>query len=98
MLVLPMSITVTPSPCSTRSRSGNAAPPCDTKIAVPVSLSGNTGVATVALPTFDSGGQLSGLALNVASGQALLSVLIREASSFGSLTSTDLMLACGPAG
>jgi hypothetical protein len=55
-------------------------------------------VATVAVPTFDKGGQLNGLALNVASGQALLSVLMREASSFGSVTSTDLMLACGPAG
>src|ERR1700722_10167328 len=98
MLVLPTRITVTPSPCRTRARSGEEAPPCDTEIAVPLSLSGSTGVATVALPTFDRGGQLRGLASKVASGQALLSVARREVCCLGSVTTTDLMLAWEPAG
>src|ERR1700720_414217 len=80
MFVLPTRITVTPSPLSTRSRSGNAAPPCETKIAGPVSLSGSTGVVTTASPTRELEGQASGAALNVACRQAWLSVLRREGS------------------
>ncbi len=73
---------------STRSRSGNAAPPCDTK---------SRGSRSACLearasrrwrsPTCESCGQSEGLALNVASGQALLSVLVgAPAGSCGSVT------------
>ena len=60
--VLPTRITRTPLPSSSRSRSGNAAPPWETRYAGPVSLPGRTGVVTVALPTFELPGQLYGLA------------------------------------
>src|SRR5689334_21429439 len=98
MKVLPTRITVTPSPLSTRSRSGNDAPPWETNIAGPVSLPGSTGVVTVTMPTLDNGGHAAGLALKIASGQALFKVLKREGNCLGKATNTDLMLACAPAG
>src|SRR6478609_4269341 len=98
MFVLPTRITVTPSPLSTRSRSGKAAPPCDTKTAGPVSLSGSTGVLTVTLPTNDVDGQASGFASNTDARQALASVLKREGRCFGNDTNTDLMFAWEPLG
>src|SRR5262245_23629694 len=54
---------------------------------------GSVGVTAVTVPTFDSGGHEDGLAANVASRHAFCSVVRREGSCLGSVTSTDLMLA-----
>src|ERR1700683_615215 len=70
IFVLPTTITVMPSACNTRSRSGKASPPWDTKIAGPAILVGSTGVLARAVPTIDPAGQANGLAANVASGHA----------------------------
>src|SRR6202035_966603 len=70
MSVLPSRITRTPLPSSTRSRSGNAAPPWETRIAGPFIFAGSVGVLARTPPTNEPPGQLNGLALNVASGQA----------------------------
>ena len=51
MSVLPTRITRTPLASSTRSRSGNAAPPWETRIAGPCSLPGSVGVFALAPPT-----------------------------------------------
>ena len=93
MSVLPTRITRTPLASSTRSRSGNAAAACETRIAGPVILPGSTGVFALAPPTSEPAGQLDGLAANVASGHAFCSVVSREGSALGSWTSTDLMFA-----
>ena len=51
IFVLPTRITRTPLASITRSRSGNAAPPCETRIAGPCSLPGSVGVFARAPPT-----------------------------------------------
>src|SRR5207302_3176278 len=94
MSVLPTRITRTPLPSSTRSRSGKAAPPCETRTAGPVIGVGSTGVTAVAVPTVDSGEQPSGLAANVASRHAFCSVVRREGSAFGSEVTLERKLAC----
>ena len=71
MSVLPFRITRTPLASSTRSRSGNAAPPCETRYAGPVSFVGSVGVFARAPPTSDLPGQLKGFASNVASEDTL---------------------------
>ncbi len=58
MSVLPTRITRTPSPSSSRSRSGNARPPCETKIAGPFSFAASVGVFALTPPTNDPDGQL----------------------------------------
>ncbi len=59
MLVLPVRITRTWLGLSTtRSKSGNEAPACETRIAAPVSLPGSVGVTTVAPPTNEPLGHL----------------------------------------
>src|SRR6266480_2978439 len=70
MSVLPTTITRTPLASSTRSRSGNAAPPWETRIAGPFIFEGSTGVFARTPPTNEPDGQLNGFALNVASGHA----------------------------
>src|SRR6516165_4885709 len=93
MLVLPTTIVRTPSASMTRSRSGNAAAACDTRIAGPFSLSGSSDVLARAPPTNEPLGHLNGSAANTASGQAFCSVVRREGSCRGSCTRTDLMFA-----
>src|SRR4051794_2536548 len=78
---------------TTRSRSGNAAPACETRIAGPRSGCGSVGVFTTAPPTKAPLGQRSGLVLNTASVQAFCSVVSLEGSERGSWTLTDLMFA-----
>ena len=80
MSVLPTRIARTPLASSTRSRSGNAAPPCETRIAGPFSLPGSVGVFARAPPTNEPLGQWNGLASNVAAGQAFCSVVSRDGS------------------
>ena len=54
---------------------------------------GSTGVTAVALPTFEPLGQLKGLAVKVASGQAFWSVVSLEGSCSGSCVKTERMFA-----
>src|SRR5437879_288142 len=60
--VLPTRIVRTPEPSNSTSRSGNAAPPWDTRIAGPLSWPGSTGVVAVARPTVAPAGQREGSA------------------------------------
>ncbi len=83
-----------PSPCSTNSTSGNAAPPWETRYAGPVSGLFSTGVWIVALPITEPSSHAAGLALNTASGHAFWSVVRREGSATGSCRSTFAMFAC----
>src|SRR6476646_3687183 len=93
MSVLPTRIVRTPLASITRSRSGNAAAACETRIAGPVSLPGSVGVFARAPPTNDPGGQWNGFDSNVAAGHAFCSVVRRDGSSLGSCTLTDLTFA-----
>ena len=93
MFVLPCRITRTPSPSSSRSRSGNAAPPCETRYAGPLRLPGRTGVVAVAVPTLEPTGQANGLAAYVASAHAFCIVVKREGSCRGSWVTTEWMFA-----
>src|SRR2546426_5435259 len=93
MSVLPTRITRTPLPSSSRSRSGKAAPPWETRYAGPLSVPGRTGVVAVAVPTLAPAGQLKGFDAYVASGQACCSVVSREGSWTGSCVTTERMLA-----
>src|SRR5580692_10082886 len=90
MFVLPTRITRIPSPSSSRSRSGNAAPPCETRIAGPFSFAESVGVFALTPPTNEPDGHVYGFALNTASEHAFCSVVSREGSCLGSCTSTDL--------
>src|SRR4051794_10087986 len=58
ILVCPTRITRTPEPLRIRSRSGNASPPWETRIAGPVSLPGRTGVVALTPPTKEPEGHL----------------------------------------
>src|ERR1700730_2505704 len=93
MFVFPTTIVRTPLASMTRSRSGNAPPACDTRIAGPVSLLGSSGVFARAPPTKEPLGHLSGLAANCASVHAFCRVVRRDGRALGSCTSTDLMFA-----
>ena len=94
MLVLPTRITRTPLASSTRSRSGNAAPPCETRIAGPGHLARqHRRVRPSAPPTNEPGGQLNGLAFERRRQARFLQRRQREGSCFGSCTITDLMFA-----
>src|ERR1039457_5787304 len=57
ILVLPTRITRTPLASITRSRSGNACPPWETRIAGPCSFPGSVGVFALAPPTNEPLGQ-----------------------------------------
>ncbi len=57
IFVLPTRITLTPLASITRSRSGNASPACETRIAGPCSLPGSVGVFARAPPTNEPLGQ-----------------------------------------
>src|SRR5256714_8667361 len=94
MSVLPTTITRTPLPSSTRSRSGKDALACDTRIAGPFIFACSTGVLARTPPTNEPDGHLNGSASNVAAGHALLSVVRREGSCSGNCTFTDFMFAC----
>src|SRR5262249_29416428 len=83
----------TPEPSSTRSRSGNAAPPCDTSTAMPFISPGSVGVTALTVPTTAVSAQPSGLAANVASRHAFSSVVSRDGSCLGSVTFTDFTFA-----
>ena len=72
MCVLPSSTSVMPSPCSTNSTSGNAAPPWETRYAGPVSGLLSTGVWIVACPITDPSGHDAGLASNARFGARFL--------------------------
>src|ERR1700694_4332950 len=74
MSVLPTRITRTPLASSTRSRSGNAAPPCETRYAEPVMVLGSVGVLARAVPTSEPSGHFAGVAANTASRHAFCSV------------------------
>src|SRR4029077_14891087 len=83
------------------TRSGNAAPPCDTKYAGPDTGFARTGVMAVAVPTRDASGHPAGLVLNCASVHAFCNVVKRAGSCLGSVTRTFAMFAspppvCGP--
>src|ERR1700756_4846066 len=97
IFVCPTRITRTPSPWRIKSRSGNAPPPWETKIAGPLSRPGSTGVRARTEPTNEPLGQLKGLLSKVAARHALFRVDSRETSCLGSCTSTDLTFAL-PAG
>src|SRR4030081_3054257 len=93
MSVLPTRITRTPLPSRTMSRSGKAAPPCETRNAGPVRGVGSVGVTALAVPTLDSLEQPSAFAAKVASGQAFWMVVSREGSAIGSCVNTERMFA-----
>src|SRR4029077_5004723 len=83
------------------TRSGNAAPPCDTKYAGPDTGFARTGVMAVAVPTRDASGHPAGLVLNCAPVHAFCNVVRRAGSCLGSVTRTFAMFAspppvCGP--
>jgi hypothetical protein len=82
--VLPLSLIVTPSPCSTISRLGKSSPPCETRYAGPASGWARSGVVAVAMPTSEAGGQVAGSVSNCVAGQARCRVLSREGSAVGS--------------
>src|SRR5664279_3402361 len=98
MSVCPSRTSLTPSPCSTISRSGNAAPPWLTRYAGPVSGLARIGVLAVAVPTSDSFGQDAGFASKTAARHAFCSVVRRDGSCLGSETLTERMLASPPPG
>src|ERR1700733_4076315 len=94
MFVLPSTMIRTPSPSSTSSSAGNSSPPCETRNAGPFIATGSVGVTAVAVPTSDPGAtfaQLSGFSSNVFARHAFCSVVRRDGSTFGNVTSTDLM-------
>src|ERR1700730_16957770 len=94
MWTLPVRSTRTPSPCRISTTSGKAAPPCETRYTGPLSVPGSTGVLDLAIPISEPAGQVAGLASKVAAGQACWMVVSRAGSCWGSVTATDLTLAC----
>src|SRR5438270_7440356 len=92
--VLPTRFRVIPSPCRTRTRSGKAAPACETRYAGPTSGWARIGVTAVALPTTDALGHDAGLSVNVAFGQACCSVVSLDGSCLGRSTLALAMFAC----
>ncbi len=93
MSVLPSRTIFTPSPWSTNSTSGNAAPPCETRYAGPLSGFLNTGVWTIPSPITEPSSQLAGLALKTASRHAFWIVVSRDGSTPGIVKSTLWMFA-----
>jgi hypothetical protein len=90
IFVLPTKMKRTPwSPSNTMSKSGNAAPPCETRYAVPVNASGSTGVCTLALPTIAAWQLAAASAAKAASPHAFCNVLKRATNCLGNVTDTD---------
>jgi hypothetical protein len=77
---------VTPSPCNTMFRFGNASPPWLTKYSGPSNGTGRIGVRTRTCPITDGVGHPAGFALNCAPVHAFCSVVNREGSCLGRLS------------
>src|ERR1700683_5509584 len=95
--MLPVRSIVTPSPCRITTRSGNAAPPCDTRYAGPVTGPARIGVTAVPVPMSEPAGQEAGFAANVACGHACWIVVNRAGNCLGNVTAT-LRTFASPAG
>src|SRR6202167_1926833 len=93
MNVVPVRSTLTPSPCNTTIRDGNASPPWETKYTGPSNPIGNSGVVAFAIPTIDAAGHPAALASNCAAVHAFCNVVNRDGNCLGRSTLTDAMFA-----